>query len=52
LRPTEVAKLLGWSKNTVYGLIRTGQLDVIHVGKRLWVPNVALRRFLQLPAAS
>ncbi len=48
LRPTEVAALMGWSKNTVYGLIKGKQLKSIKVRERLYVPTTALRSFLQL----
>lgn len=52
LKPQEVAPLLGWSKNTVYELIHTGELESIKVRGRYWVPTSALRAYLRLPAAS
>lgn len=51
LRPTEVAATLKWSKNTVYALIKTGELETIKVKGRFWVPTTALRAYLRLPAA-
>jgi excisionase family DNA binding protein len=48
LKPTEVAALMGWSKNTVYELVRTGELGSIKVRQRIYVPTRALRTFLQL----
>ena len=48
LRPTEVAAVMGWSKNTVYALIHDQQLGSIKVRQRLYVPTTALRAFLQL----
>jgi excisionase family DNA binding protein len=49
LRVTEVADLMGWSKNTVYALIHDGQLGAIPVQKRFYVPTTKLREFLALP---
>jgi excisionase family DNA binding protein len=49
LRATEVAELLGWSKNTVYELIHSGQLPSIKVRQTIYVPTTGLRTFLQLP---
>lgn len=51
LRPSEVASLLKWSKNTVYDLIKSGELEVIRVRGRFWIPTTALRAYLRLPAA-
>jgi excisionase family DNA binding protein len=49
LKATEVAELMGWSKNTVYELIHSGQLTSIKVRKSIYIPTTALRAFLQLP---
>lgn len=51
LRPREVARLLRWSPNTVYALIKSGELEAITVKDRYFVPTAALRAYLQLPAA-
>jgi excisionase family DNA binding protein len=52
LRPSEVAEILKFSKNTVYGLIEAGELEHIKVRTRFWVPTTALMAYLRLPAAS
>lgn len=52
LRPREVARLLRWSPNTVYALIKSGELDSLTVKGRFFVPTSALRAYLQLPAAN
>ena len=52
LRPSEVAPMLKWSKNTVYGLIKSGELEAIKVRGRFWIPTSALREYLRLPKAS
>jgi excisionase family DNA binding protein len=51
LRPSEVATTLRWSKNTVYALIKSGELETIKVRGRFWIPTSALREYLRLPAA-
>lgn len=51
LRPTEVAATLKWSKNTVYALIKSGELETIKVKGRFFVPTSSLRAYLRLPAA-
>jgi excisionase family DNA binding protein len=48
LKPTEVAALLGMSKNTIYDLVEAGQLESIRVRKRIYVPTTSLRTFLRL----
>ena len=44
---SEVAKLLGVSKNTVYEAIHTGQIPSIRWGKRILIPRVALMKMLE-----
>lgn len=51
LRPSEVAAILRWSKNTVYALIKSGDLESIKVRGRFWIPVTGLRAYLRLPAA-
>ena len=51
LRPSEVASILKWSKNTVYALIKSGELEAIKVKGRFWVPTSALRSYVRLTAA-
>lgn len=52
LRPSEVAPLLKWSKNTIYALIKSGELEAITVKGRFWIPTKALREYLHLEEAS
>ena len=42
----EAAKILGLSRNSVYAAVHTGQIPSIRVGKRVFVPRVALERML------
>jgi len=44
---SEVAKLLGISKNIVYEAIYTGQIPSIRWGKRILIPRVALMKMLE-----
>lgn len=48
LRPSEVAALLKWSKNTVYALVKSGELESLTVKGRFWIPTTGLRAFLHL----
>ena len=38
----EAAELIGISKGKVYGLIRDGELPVIHVGQKMAIPRQAI----------
>ena len=42
----EAAKLLGVSRPQAYKLAKLGRLPVLHLGKRMVVPKVALERML------
>ena len=42
----EAAHLLGISRGLAYELVRSGQLPVVRLGRRLLVPKVALERML------
>lgn len=44
---SEVAKLLGISKTTIYELTRTGQIPSIKWGKRILIPRVVLVKMLE-----
>jgi len=44
---SEVAKLLGVSKNTVYEATHKGQIPSIRWGKRILIPRVALTKMLE-----
>lgn len=44
---SEVAKLLGMSKNVVYEAIHTGQIPSTRWGKRILIPRVALMNMLE-----
>lgn len=42
----EVANFLGVGRNCVYNLIRSGQLEALHFGRRLKVARHSLLRFI------
>jgi excisionase family DNA binding protein len=48
----EAAIALGISRNSAYDAVKTGQLQVIKIGKRLLVPRAALDRMLDGAVAS
>jgi excisionase family DNA binding protein len=43
----EAAKMLGVGRNAAYRGVKSGDIPVIRVGKRLLVPLAALERILQ-----
>lgn len=45
----ETAKLLGIGRNLCYDRVKTGEIPVIKVGKRLLVPRSALQKLLADP---
>lgn len=45
-KPEELVSVLGIGRNTIYELIRTGQLRSIRVGRKLLVPLSAVDEFL------
>lgn len=45
-QPEEVGPLLGLGRNSVYALIRSGNLRSIRVGRRILVPTSAILDFL------
>ena len=45
-RPEEVGRILGIGRNTVYELIRTGQLRSISIGRKILIPLAAIDEFL------
>ena len=46
LRPIEVATVLGISRATAYGLIASGQLPAVRIGRCVRVSRVALDRWI------
>lgn len=48
----ETARMLGISRGLAYGLARSGKIPVLHLGKRLLVPKIALERLLSQPDVS
>ena len=42
----KTAKMLGFSRNSAYEVIRTGQISSTGFGKRLFVPRVSLNRMI------
>jgi excisionase family DNA binding protein len=45
----EAARVLGISRNLAYGMVHTGALPVLKLGKRLLVPKRALEKLLEEP---
>jgi excisionase family DNA binding protein len=43
----EAARLLGIGRNLCYDRVKTGEIPVIKIGRRLLVPRRALERFLE-----
>ncbi len=43
----ECARLLGIGRNTAYDRVKTGELPVLKIGRRLLVPKRALEKLLQ-----
>ena len=44
---TEVAEMLGLSRNFAYELVKQKQLPVVKFGKRLLIPRIALEKMLE-----
>lgn len=42
----EVARFLGIGRNRTYDLIRAGQIEALHFGKRIRVPRHCLLKYL------
>ncbi len=47
LRPTEVGKLLGLGRSTVFAMLATGELPVVRLGRSVRVPREALERWIR-----
>jgi len=45
----EAAKLLGIGRNLCYDRVKTGEIPVIKIGKRLLIPVAALEKLLAEP---
>lgn len=45
----EAAKLLGIGRNLAYDRVKTGEIPVIKIGRRLLVPKKALEKLLAEP---
>ena len=45
----EAAKLLGIGRNLAYDRVKTGEIPVIKIGRRLLVPRRALEKLLEEP---
>jgi excisionase family DNA binding protein len=45
----ETAKLLGIGRNLCYERVKTGEIPVIRIGRRLVVPRLALEKLLADP---
>ena len=42
----EAGKILGVSRNTAYQAVKTGQLPVLRIGRKIRVPKALLNRML------
>jgi excisionase family DNA binding protein len=47
LRPDEVQRAIGMSRTVVYGMIATGELPVVRIGRSVRVPRDALERWVR-----
>lgn len=47
----EVARALGWSKNTVYALIHDGTFEPVRQGRNKKIRTADLRHYLRLPVS-
>jgi excisionase family DNA binding protein len=47
LRPEEVREALGLSRTVVYGMIASGELPVVRVGRAVRVPREGLERWVR-----
>jgi len=45
----EAAKVLGIGRNLCYECVKTGEIPVIKIGRRLLVPKKALEKLLEEP---
>lgn len=45
----EAAKVLGIGRNLCYDRVKTGEIPVVKIGRRLLVPRVALAKLLAEP---
>ncbi len=45
----EAAKLLGIGRNLCYDRVKTGEIPIIKIGRRLLVPRRALEKLLEEP---
>ena len=47
MTPAEAAHALGIGRNSIYTLLRSGQLNSIRIGKIIKIPRTALDEYLQ-----
>lgn len=52
LRPTEVARVLGIGRSTVYELIHAGELPTIHVGRAVRISRRAVEAWIEQRTAA
>lgn len=41
----ETADVLGLSERTVFRMMRAGELEVVRIGRRTWIPATALKKY-------
>jgi len=49
--PNDLRLMLNIGRNSVYNLIRSGQIEVIRIGKKILVPKISVIRFVMQNAA-
>jgi len=47
LNATEVARLLGLGRSTIFSLLAAGELPAIRIGRSVRVPRAALERWIE-----
>lgn len=47
LRPAEAAELLSIGRNTIYKMLKNGQLKSIKIGNQYRIPKIALKEYIE-----
>jgi excisionase family DNA binding protein len=50
LRPSEAAEAIGVCRQTVYALVRRGELPVLRIGTAVRIPTESLRQWIRTKA--
>lgn len=49
--PNDLRFMLNIGRNTAYNLIRSGQIEVIRIGKKILIPKISVIHFITQNAA-